>query len=470
MRGIRAEIQAALRRHRADAPRDGAAGLRRCRRFGGRLRAVRIQIQVLRAGVTAQLPIADRVKAVHTLARHGHNRAVGHRRQRGRGRIGLLAQLEAAVGANRRLPLVLLGGLNRRLGRRGGRRCADGGRGRRQRFIRHIDVIAADIARHRAEQHRQHAVVAHFAGDGQHRALRQHHDDAGGRVRPRAQVQPVGGQHDGDLRGRLTAAVFAAVLAAVFIAVRRVRIAVARVVDDVIVHHIAAERAILHIRPVGIALQHRERLAVAQAREHGGVGRRRGAQVKRLALVGERDRRRAAADHAGGRFVHAVLLHDQVRGHHIAGQCAVLHAAPFALPAEQVDLCAVRHARQDGGGRRRPLAQVEAVQRVFERHHGGLRVRNRLIRGAGRGGRAVHAAKQRARHGVARARQAGIIKFENLVVGKALVGHLLRAALAHAHAVAEAPRRQLIAADGLRHGQRLVFEHVDGHGAEPLHL
>ena len=209
---------------------------------------------------------------------------------------------------------------------------------------------------------------------------------------------------------------------------------------------------------------------MAQTRQDRGIGRRRGAQIERLAFVRERDRRRAKADHAGRRFIHAVFLHDQIRGHHIARQRAVLHAAPFALPADQVDLRAVRHARQDGGRRRRLLAQIQAVQRVFEGHDSGFRVRNRFLRRLRRGRRAVDAAKQCARHGVARARQAWIIEFEDLVIGKAFVGHLLRAALAHAHAVAKAPRRQLIAADSLRHGQRLVFQYIDGQGAKPLDL
>ena len=206
---------------------------------------------------------------------------------------------------------------------------------------------------------------------------------------------------------------------------------------------------------------------MAQVREHRGIDRRRGAQVQRLALVRQGDDRRAEADHALRRLVHRVVDHADVLVLHIAAERAVLHAAPRAAHFQQRHLRAVRHRRQDGGGRARLAAQVQAVQRVLQRHHGALRVRDRL---AARIRRAVQRRQDRARHRIARAHQARIVKLQDLVVGHALPGHLLRAALAHAHAVAVAPGRQLEAARGPGDGERLVLEHVDGQAAQALHL
>ena len=238
-------------------------------------------------------------------------------------------------------------------------------------------------------------------------------------------------------------------------------------IDDVIIHHVAVRRAELHIGPVLIAFQHRQRLTVAQSGKDRGIGRRRGAQVERLAFVRKGDSRRAYAACRWRGFLHAVLLNGQVAGHHIARERTVLNFAPIAQLFQQIDLRSVRHTRQNRGRRACLLTQIKAVQRVLQGDDRNLRVGYGFIR---RLRRAVDGGEQGSRHRVARARQPWIIEFENLVVADALVRHLLCAALAHADAMTETPRRQLVAADRFRNGQRFIFQHVDGHGAKPFDL
>ena len=240
-----------------------------------------------------------------------------------------------------------------------------------------------------------------------------------------------------------------------------------RGIDNIVVHHIAACRAKLHIRPVFIAFQHGQRLTVAQSGKHGGVGRRCSAQVERLALVRKGDRRHADAVRRGWRRFLAIPLNGQIAGHHIAGERAILDTAPFTHLFQQIDLRAVRHLRQNRGCYARLLAQIQAVQRVLQRDDRDLRIGHRLVR---RLRRAIDSGEQRARHRVACARQPRIVKVKDLVVSHALVRHLLRTALTHADAVTKAPRRQFVAADGFRNRQRLVFQHVDGHRAKPFDL
>ena len=206
---------------------------------------------------------------------------------------------------------------------------------------------------------------------------------------------------------------------------------------------------------------------MAQAGHDGAACGGRGAQVERLALVAQGDRRRALAAARGRRFRDAVVRDAQVLVFDIAGERSVLHAAPCAAVFKQRDLRAMRHLRQNRGGGARLLAQVQAVQRVAERDHRRLRVRGRLVRHVRR---AVHGGQERAGHGVLRADDARVVEIENLVIGEALVRHLLRAALTHAHAVAKSPGGELEAAAGVGDAERLVLEHVDAHGAQALHL
>ena len=460
------------------------------------------------------------------LAQDAHRRAVGHRRHGSVRRVRPAAQLEAARRRHHRRAQRGRVGRCGRIRRRGRRRAL--------LDLRHIDVLAGDIARQAAQAHGQHAALL-LAEHRELRALRQRHDHAGGARRRRAQVQPVLRQHDGEQLRRLVRAALLSVKAQVgrravaghpgiahaapvlapvrhrhlrarheaqqhrrakalvraqvqpgiaalqgdrrrqAVALRRRRrrgralrrCAALRVIDDVVVHHIPGQRAALHIGPALVAFEHSQRRAMAQPREDGRAGRRRGAQVERLALVAQRDDGGALCLRVRRRLRHLVLRDAQILVLHIAGERAILHAAPRAAILEQRHLRAVRHLRENCGGRARLLAQVQAVQRVGKRHHGGLRIGDRLI---GRALRAVHGGQQRPRHRVARAGDARIVEFQNLIVGEALVGHLLRAALAHAHAVAEAPGGELEAALRLGHVERLVLEHVDAHGAQPLDL
>ena len=210
----------------------------------------------------------------------------------------------------------------------------------------------------------------------------------------------------------------------------------------------------LYIGPARVALQHRHHRAVAQARDDGAARGRSCAQVEDLALVRQGDGGAALADRHGGRFLLRVALHAQVLVLHVAGERAVLHAAPRAAVFKQRDLRAVRHLRENPGCGARLAAQVQAVKRITERNHRHLHVGGRLVSAVRR---AVHGGQDRTGHGVLRAHDARVVEVKDLVVCVALAGHLLCAALAHAHAVAKAPCGELEAAARIGDSERLIL-------------
>ena len=277
-------------------------------------------------------------------------------------------------------------------------------------------------------------------GHGQHRIA--------GQAGTHAQRRAVGGDHRSARR----------------IAIARIaRIAIG--LRDIAHIHIAALAAILRIAPIAADGKHGQHRAGGNLRQYRGGQASLRAQVERACIL-----YRAVADQGGRRYNHTV--------HRAAGlQAFLLHIAVQDAAGNEIPIAIdrVHHHRRALGQSRDDIGR--AVGRNAQRHLArcGSRLdHTRAGAGAGRQSRgigrqnggtcaAAHFAQNCAHKGIGHHAAAAEIEAQNLIIAIAQFAHAHRAALAHARAVAKAPRLHGIAAGCGRYRPQLVAGGVDAH-------
>ena len=240
-----------------------------------------------------------------------------------------------------------------------------------------------------------------------------------------------------------------------------------RIKHQILRLHIAHYAVCPDVRPFPRFAQHFHARAVRKNVQAGGGGTRPLPHVHAAGGGTERQRSPLARRNARrGRGHGNALFQLQIALHHIARRTRIENARPIPPGLQHFHARAMRQLAHNAAGRAWLCAQIEPAGRIGQAHHRiDPRGFHRRLRGFWIFLPARRAAGEVPR-GIGEFQRAHLnarkIKRQNVAVRHAVFrGHLLRAALAHTHAMPEAARREREPRRSFRDFVRLVVRRID---------